>query len=398
MSHPRGLHDGDGTTVAVVEPATVPGPTPRVRPRWKYAWVWAAIWLAYLYQSFVDAWHQPEPAKRWLALALVTLFSATFICSFAILPRLQRRLATPPNRAVWPPAGWGIVVATGLVVTGAALGVGITAVLGQAHLAVFVFVAVMAVFLLPGIWGPVAVAGLIVTTVLAQLLIPGWAPDLSVQFQIFVGGLAMWGVVQIIKRNRELDAAHQEIARLAVEEERNRFARDMHDIVGHSLTVIAVKAELAGRLVRLDPDRAEAELTDVERLSREALGEVRTAVAGYRDVTLSAELANARTALSAAGIDADLPSAIDDVPAERRELFGWVVREGVTNVIRHSGASRCWVRISPSTVTVSDDGRSMSSVDGGHGLVGLRERAEALGGSLRVTRSPGGGFGLTVTV
>jgi len=274
-------------------------------------------------------------------------------------------------------------------------------VLVHEHLPVFVYVAVMSMFLLPGIWGPVVVGGLIVGTVIAQLVIPGWTVDHSVQFQIFVGGLAMWGVVQIIKRNRELDAAHQEIARLAVDEERNRFARDMHDIVGHSLTVIAVKAELAGRLVRRDPDRAEAEINDVERLSREALGEVRTAVAGYRDVTLSAELANARTALSAAGIDADLPSAIDDVPTERRELFGWVVREGVTNVVRHSGASRCWVRISPSMVTVSDDGAPASlasTVDGGHGLVGLRERAEAVGGSLRVGRSPEGGFALTVTV
>ena len=136
----------------------------------------------------------------------------------------------------------------------------------------------------------------------------------------------------------------------------------------------------------------------MERLSREALGEVRTAVAGYRDVTLAAELANARTALTAAGIDAELPNAIDDVPAERRELFGWVVREGVTNVVRHSGASRCWVDISPSTVTVSDDGRPLSTVDGGHGLPGLRERAEALGGTLRIGRSPEGGFALTVSV
>src|SRR4030095_4018143 len=105
--------------------------------------------------------------------------------------------------------------------------------------------------------------------------------------------------------------------------------------------------------------------------AREALADVRTAVAGYRDVTLSAELANARTALSAAGIDADLPSAIDDVPTERRELFGWVVREGVTNVVRHSGASRCWVRISPSMVTVSDDGApasTASTVAGGDGV------------------------------
>ena len=386
--------------MTVVESAAVPGSAPRVRPRWKYAWVWAGIWLAYLYESFDDAWHQPDQTRRWLALLLLGLFAATFISSFAILPRL-RRFGTPATRAVWPAAGWGIVVAVAVVVLGAALGTGITAVLGPEHLPVFVYVAVMSMFLLPGIWGPVVVGALIVGTVIAQLVIPGWTVDHSVQFQIFVGGLAMWGVVQIIKRNRELDAAHQEIARLAVDEERNRFARDMHDIVGHSLTVIAVKAELAGRLVRRDPDRAEAEINDVERLSREALGEVRTAVAGYRDVTLSAELANARTALSAAGIDADLPSAIDDVPTERRELFGWVVREGVTNVVRHSGASRCWVRISPSMVTVSDDGAPASlasTVDGGHGLVGLRERAEAVGGSLRVGRSPEGGFALTVTV
>ena len=386
--------------MTVVESATVPGSAPRVRPRWKCAWVWAGIWLAYLYESFDDAWHQPDQTRRWLALLLLGLFAATFISSFAILPRL-RRFGTPATRAVWPAAGWGIVVAVAVVVLSAALGTGITAVLGPEHLPVFVYVAVMSMFLLPGIWGPVVVGALIVGTVIAQLVIPGWTVDHSVQFQIFVGGLAMWGVVQIIKRNRELDAAHQEIARLAVDEERNRFARDMHDIVGHSLTVIAVKAELAGRLVRRDPDRAEAEINDVERLSREALGEVRTAVAGYRDVTLSAELANARTALSAAGIDADLPSAIDDVPTERRELFGWVVREGVTNVVRHSGASRCWVRISPSMVTVSDDGAPASlasTVDGGHGLVGLRERAEAVGGSLRVGRSPEGGFALTVTV
>ncbi len=395
MSPPSGLHDGYGTTVAAVEPSSTAVP---VRPRWRYAWVWAGIWLAYLYQPFVETLHEPDPTRRWLATICLALFAATFIASFAFLPRVQR-FAAPSARTVWPPAGWGRFVALGVVAFGALLGIAIVGLRGEGQLPVFVYVAVMAVFLLPGVWGPVTVAGLIVGTFFAQLLIPGWSPDHSVQFQIFVSGLAMWGVVQIIRRNRELALAHQELARLAVEEERNRFARDMHDIVGHSLTVIAVKAELAGRLVRLDPDRAEAEITDVERLSREALGEVRTAVAGYRDVTLSAELANARSALTAAGIDADLPTAIDDVPTERRELFGWVVREGVTNVVRHSGASRCWVRISPSTVTVSDDGAPQASImDGGHGLVGLRERAEAVGGSLRVGRLPEGGFALTVTV
>jgi two-component system sensor histidine kinase DesK len=250
-------------------------------------------------------------------------------------------------------------------------------------------------FILPGRWGPISVAGLLVATAAAQWLVPSWEQDFSVQFQIFVGGLAMWGVVQIITRNRELDEAHREIARLAVAEERNRFGRDLHDILGHSLTVLAVKAELAGRLVRLDPDRAEAEITDLEAISRSALAEVRTAVAGYREVSLAAELANARSALSAAGIDADLPTAIDHVPTDHRELFGWVVREGVTNVVRHSGAAHCTVHIAPSTVTIADDGPGGPGGEGGHGLLGLRERAEARGGSLHIGRSDDG-FTLTV--
>jgi two-component system sensor histidine kinase DesK len=391
--------DGHGpATVAVVE-----RPTRAQPPRWKYSWIWAGIWLAYLSQPFVAAWHEPDAVQRWTALAAISLFAVTFVVAFAVLPRLQRSLVDRrPIEGSWMSSRRLIGIGIAVTAFMAALAVVITALLGEAQLPIFVFVAVMAMFLLPGAWGPGTVLAIIAGTALAQWLVPQWAPDLSVQFQIFVAGLAMWGVVQIIRRNRELDAAHQEIARLAVEEERNRFARDLHDILGHSLTVVAVKAELAGRLVRLDPDRAEHEITEVERLSREALAEVRTAVAGYREVTLSGELANARTALSAAGIDADLPAAIDDIPAERRELFGWVVREGITNVVRHSGASRCRVRIGPSEVSITDDGASLENVAGetmaGHGLVGLRERAEAMGGALLVGRSAEGGFALTVRV
>lgn len=368
----------------VLPPGIAPERASRVRPRWKYAWIWAAIWLTYLVQPFGDAWHEPDPARRWLGLIALTLFAGTFVGSFAVLPRLMR-----DRQQRWP----------GLVLTSfaATLGVLITMLLGEAQLPIFIYVAVLATFVLPGRWGPISVLGLIASTAAAQWLVPGWTVDYSVQFQIFVGGLAMWGVVQIIVRNRELDAAHQEIARLAVAEERNRFARDLHDILGHSLTVMAVKAELAGRLVRLDPDRAESEITDVEQLSRSALAEVRTAVAGYRDVSLAAELANARSALSAAGIDADLPTAIDGVPADRRELFGWVVREGVTNVVRHSGAAHCTVHITPSTVTIADDGPPSPMSEGGHGLIGLRERAEALGGSIHIGRSEDG-FTLTLNV
>ena len=160
----------------------------------------------------------------------------------------------------------------------------------------------------------------------------------------------------MMRRNIDLIVAHEENAALAVENERTRFARDLHDILGHSLTVITVKAELANRLLDVDTERARAELADLERLSRDALADVRRAVEGYRELTLPGELSRARTALAAAEIRAEVPGAADDVPTELRELFAWTVREGVTNVIRHSGATSCTVVLSPTSAEVRDNG------------------------------------------
>ena len=164
----------------------------------------------------------------------------------------------------------------------------------------------MAVFLLPtrAGWAVVSVF------VAVSLIVPwahGWTVDGTMAFQIFVSALAAWGVSQVIQRNAQLVEARNEITRLALAEQRNQFSRDMHDILGHSLTVVAVKAELAGRLTSLDPERAGIEIADVERIARQALADVRAAAAGYREVTLAGELASARTALAAAGIEADLP-------------------------------------------------------------------------------------------
>jgi two-component system, NarL family, sensor histidine kinase DesK len=199
-----------------------------------------------------------------------------------------------------------------------------------------------------------------------------------------------------MSRNLDLVVAHQENARLAVDNERIRFARDLHDILGHSLTVITVKAELAQKLLDVDLERARAELADLERLSRDALTDVRRAVEGYRDITLPGELVRARVALRAAEIDAELPNSTDDVPSDLRELFAWTVREGVTNVIRHSGASRCEVRLTPTTAEVIDNGSAKPSPSGhGSGLAGLRERATAVGATV-VTRELSPGFSLSV--
>ena len=178
--------------------------------------------------------------------------------------------------------------------------------------------------------------------------------------------------------------------------ERRRSDRDLHDILGHSLTVVTVKAELAQKLLDVDVERARAEVADLERLSRDALVDVRRAVEGYREITLPGELVRARVALRAAEIEADLPTSTDDIPSELRELFAWAVREGVTNVIRHSGARHCTVRLTATTAEISDDGPTAPSPNGhGSGLAGLRERAAEAGATV-ATRELSPGFSLSV--
>jgi two-component system sensor histidine kinase DesK len=248
---------------------------------------------------------------------------------------------------------------------------------------------------LPSLAAWLATVTVAVGTYVATLTIDGWHPDRGILFGTLVAGLAIWGISQAINRNIEVLAVREENARLALDDERNRFARDLHDILGHSLTVITVKAELAGKLLDVDLDRARAEVADLERLSRDALADVRRAVEGYRELTLPGELARARMALRAAEIEADLPNSTDDVPSGLREVFAWTVREGVTNVIRHSGAQRCVVRLAPDSVEVADDGRGPASSVPGNGLVGLRERAGAVGASV-VTSALDPGFSLKV--
>lgn len=212
--------------------------------------------------------------------------------------------------------------------------------------------------------------------------------------------MMMAGFSRQIATVNQLRATQHELAELAVEKERGRVARDIHDILGHSLTVITVKAELAGRLIGADAKRAKSEIDEVEQLARGALTDVRATVAGYRGVSVAAELAGARAALESAGIIADLPTTTDTLPAGERELAGWVVREGVTNVVRHSDATICRIRVAPGITEIADDGVG-PPIDGGasanaNGLDGLRERVDAASGRLRIGRSDLGGFSLQV--
>lgn len=175
---------------------------------------------------------------------------------------------------------------------------------------------------------------------------------------------------------------------LVLSRQREDFARDIHDILGHSLTVVTVKAELAGRLVRSDPDRAEAELADILEISRGALTDVRSTVGRLRAPELMTQVRAARSALEAAGIAASLPSpgAVNALDDSTQELFAWCLREAVTNIVRHSGASRCTVTIEPRLLAVVDDGVGPGDAEAGQdgGLAGMRSRAAEASATLSI--------------
>jgi two-component system, NarL family, sensor histidine kinase DesK len=271
---------------------------------------------------------------------------------------------------------------------------------------------VMCVYLTMIIVGRLGVRSVpfVIAMALAALLVPAAIPSWHVSLAGSLGDVTplaipvvaviTLAVLQVLRGNEALAEARSEVARLAAENERIRIARDLHDMLGHSLTTITVKAGLARRLGAVDPAQGLAQIAEVEELSRRALADVRAAVSTYRDVTLAGELARGRELLRAAGICADLPSATDVVDPAHQELFGWAVREGLTNVARHSRASTCAVRLSSSSVEIVDDGVGTAAPPG-NGLSGLRERAAADGGSvdagplqprgwrLRVSLAPG---------
>ena len=199
------------------------------------------------------------------------------------------------------------------------------------------------------------------------------------------------------RQNARLRRAHEEVENLAKIAERERIARDLHDLLGHTLSMITLKSELASRLAEDDPTRAATEMRQVEEISRKALAEVRQVVRGYRSTGFGAELATARGALASADIAADVRiEPVDLVPAHE-SVLALALREAVTNVIRHAHATRCEVRLfrdgAGTHLEVEDDGRGGKHLEGS-GLQGMRERLEAVGGRVRVS----GGGGTTVRI
>jgi two-component system sensor histidine kinase DesK len=254
----------------------------------------------------------------------------------------------------------------------ALLTIGLLPIIGEGAFGTAPFLMVVAAFTFPYGWAATTICGVVVCA-LAIPAIAGWEQDLGLVVVLVAVGFTMLGFRTIAMRENERERAEERRreldAELAVVAERERVARDVHDILGHSLTVITIKTELAGRLIDLDPQRAKAEMSEVNQLARDAI-------------------AGAESALLAAGITADLPGR--NIHTPNGSLFAWVLREAVTNVVRHSGASRCVVVIDDTSITVRDNGSGMGASGFGNGLRGLTERVESAGGTLSVTSDADG--------
>ncbi|MBV9894737.1 MAG: sensor histidine kinase [Chloroflexi bacterium] len=264
----------------------------------------------------------------------------------------------------------------------------------------FIFVGVGASITLPTWTAIVYIAGTIVVAALV-----GVAQHTSLQgiglSALTVGsvGAGTLMVSYVLHTARELRTTRAELAQMAVANERLRFARDLHDLLGHSLSLIALKADLVEQLIARKPEQAVQEVRDVQRVTRAALKEVREAVVGYREQTLAAELVSAREMLAAAGIGYHLDGDPAALPPIADATLAWVLREAITNVIRHSQARRCVVRLVPDAtgvrLEVIDDGAGLGSNAkhaAGSGLAGLTERVTAAGGSCHAGPGAEGGF------
>jgi two-component system sensor histidine kinase DesK len=346
------------------------------RPITRYA---PYLWLVYLGALIFQPVFDPDTtALDWVAVVvLIAVFVPLYRAS--LHTRDQRRL------------GLLLVALAGLGLVGSLVNAGAGA--------FAVYAAALAGRLEPIRRAWVAIAGLAVASGVMFWISPVPMPWRLLAVGPVVVFVLVIGATGIVDGERErtqaqLRRANEEIEQLATIAERERIARDLHDLLGHTLSVIVLKSELARRLVRSDPDRAEQEVREVEETARTALGEVRSAVAGYRARGLDAELLNARRALSIADVNVETAVDLPALPAEHEAALALALREAVTNVVRHANARNTTIHADATSdevrLEICDDGRGASGPDGS-GLAGMRERVTALGG--QVTRHTGAGSG-----
>jgi two-component system, NarL family, sensor histidine kinase DesK len=375
-------------------------------------WLFAAIWLIYLGDPLSRLFDRGHSATAIaVTLVAVAVFSAAYVGVNLIVRREAGVL--PPDQLGDPRKLW-LIGAQALIAAVLPLTV------DSEWVVLWIYVASACGAALPmnkpPSWairgGLAASAAMVVEATALGVDVGLWLSLLLPCVFSFLGVMAVRGMRDLI---RQLQQARAEVARLAAGEERLRMARDLHDLAGHSLATITLKAELARKLLRVDLDRGEQQILDLEHVSREALADIREAVSGYRRATLAVEAASARTALEAAGIAPDLDRTLagrsGTLDPDAESALAWCLREAVTNVVRHSGAQHCRVRLidarvdgEPSlTLEVLDDGPvepGNCAATAGNGLSGLRERLLAFSAEAALSAGPvaPSGFRLVATV
>ena len=393
----------------------IPGTGNRMR------WFFSGVWLVYLIAP-ISGLFGPHHGALWVAggVAIVAVFCVFYLAVICAWGRNTER------------AQQGLAVLFALAVLACVI-------YGKDWTSLWIYVSVATGVTIPG--RRAAMLAVLVVgacyALLSWLAHVGTAEFLIVLVPTVLAGWAMTGFRMQIALIQELSQARETVERLAANEERLRLARDLHDLTGHSLSLVTLKAELVQRMLDRLPasperDRAARDVADIERVSRETLHDIRQAVSGYRRRTLAVELAAARSALDAAGIRLDAspgqPQRTGPLGEEREAALAWCLREAVTNVIRHSGAGSCQIRLLEDggelSLEVADDGRGVSGPGGGpgggpgaqaggpagttappagSGLHGMSERLSAAGGRLsagpaQVAGESGRGFRLVATV
>ena len=335
-------------------------------------------WLVYLCFFFMQPIYSHAGAKEW---ALTIGASVVFVALYL--------------RGYWL-SGWPLMLNTSGIVL---LGVVLTP-FNPGAVAFFIYAAAFFAFVSDTPTGLKLLVAL-----LGVLSLEAWIFHLSVGtfltglvFSALVGGVNIH-FSQAKRQAEKLKMAHDEIEHLAKVAERERIARDLHDVLGHTLSVIVLKSELASKLIERDPERAKNEIRDVENISRDALSDVRQAIRGYRAKGLSQEMARARATLETAGVKFDCEAKELGLSPAQESVLALVMREAVTNVVRHAEAKHCKIELErvngDCLLQIEDDGRGGSQVEG-NGIRGMRERIEALGG--RIERWTGQGTRIRITL
>ncbi|MGW3072907.1 sensor histidine kinase [Kitasatospora sp. NPDC001132] len=403
MSDARQAHRTDEPPEVGVARASfmnVPGSPVETRRQLLVKVAWMMLWMLYLAYPAGDLL---SGGHSTIGTVLGWCCLAVFMVAYVLLVVFRSQAGMRPRACL------------AIVTTMVGLAVAASVVLGDAFLTLFIYASVCVAIITPARYGLRALVAMAALTAVVGVGIGADVDNVSTfALSAFLSGVAMTGLQRLVATMKELREARAAVAHLAASEERLRLARDLHDLLGHSLSLITLKSELAGRFMDAGKDEAaRAQVADIEQVARQSLIDVREAVTGFRRPTLPVELAAARTALAAAQVRLEAaPELVDAWPAlpdEERGALAWALREAVTNVVRHGeDATVCTVAADESweaggehyaVLEVTDNGRGPGKSQPGNGLSGLEERLALVGGRLETGPGERGrGFRLRASV